>query len=271
MRWLVARLVVPLALAACTTERPQLVGPDILYVATPELVGVEMLRLAGVNGDDVVYDLGSGDGRLVIAAAHDFAARGVGVEIDAPLVQTSRESALKAGVADRVRFLWQDLFQTDLADATVVTLYLRDDVNLKLRPKLLRELRPGTRVVSHDFAMADWTPDRVVRVRGPERLHLIFLWLIPGDVGGAWQLTLVPTGATAPDTLELSQRFQHVKGTLVVGEQRLPLVGTLAGDHLRLVGHGWTFAAQIRSDTAAGTWTHADGRSGDWSGRRQRP
>ena len=153
--------------------------PAILYVATPEEIGVEMLKLAGVTTDDVVYDLGSGDGRLVITAARRFDARGVGVEIDAKLVQDSRESALKAGVADRVQFLWQDLFQTNLAPATVVTLYLRQDVNLKLRPKLLRELRPGTRIVSHDFDMGDWPPDRTVRVKGPTREHVIYLWIVP--------------------------------------------------------------------------------------------
>lgn len=154
-------------------------GPDVLYVATPEQVGTEMLKLAGVRRDDVVYDLGSGDGRLVIAAAREFGARGVGVEIDAKLVQDSRENALKAGVADRTEFVWGDIFQANIAPATVVALYLRQDVNLKLRPKLLRELRPGTRVVSHDFDMDDWRPDRTVRVKGPTRDHTIYLWTIP--------------------------------------------------------------------------------------------
>ena len=158
--------------------------PDILYVATPEQVGLEMLKLAGVTKGDVVYDLGSGDGRLVIAAARDFGARGVGVEIDAKLVQDSRESALKTGVADRTQFLWQDIWETDIAPATVVTLYLRQDVNLKLRPKLFRELRPGTRVVSHDFDMGDWRPQRTVRVQGPTRGHVIYLWVMPGPRGG---------------------------------------------------------------------------------------
>ena len=157
---------------------------DILYVATPEQVGLEMLKLAGVTKDAVVYDLGRGDGRLVIAAARDFGARGVGVEIDAKLVQDSREAALKTGVADRTQFLWQDIFQTDVAPATVVVLYLRQDVNLKLRPKLLRELRPGTRVVSHDFDMGDWRPHRTARVTGPTREHVLYLWIVPATVEG---------------------------------------------------------------------------------------
>ena len=173
-----AVLAVVMALAAGCAGTPA-GTPDILYVATPEQVGIEMLRLAGVRSDDVVYDLGSGDGRLVIAAAREFGARGVGVEIDPKLVQDSRESALKAGVADRTRFLWEDIFQTEIAPATVVALYLRQDVNVKLRPKLLRELRPGTRVVSHDFDMGDWRPDRTLRVKGPTREHVIYLWIVP--------------------------------------------------------------------------------------------
>ena len=149
-------------MAGCADFHKRYPSPDILFVATPEQVGVEMLRMAAVSPQDIVYDLGSGDGRLVIAAAREFGARGVGVEIDAPLVQTSRDAAHAANVADRVTFLWQDLFATDLHEATVVTIYLRDDVNLKLRPKLLSELQPGSRLVSHDFGMADWTPASAV-------------------------------------------------------------------------------------------------------------
>jgi SAM-dependent methyltransferase len=154
-------------------------SPGILFVATPEGVGVEMLELARVTRDDVVYDLGSGDGRLVIAAAREFGARGVGVELDPKLVQDSRESALKAGLADRTRFLWQDIFRTDVTEATVVAIYLSPELNLKLRPKLLRELRPGARIVSHDFDMGDWPPIRTVRVKGPTREHTLHLWVVP--------------------------------------------------------------------------------------------
>jgi trans-aconitate methyltransferase len=173
-----AMLVVLVALASACATTPS-GTPDILYVATPAEVGVAMLELAAVRREDVVYDLGSGDGRLVIAAARRFGARGVGVELDARLVQDSREAAVTAGVADRTAFLWQDIFQTDIAAATVVTLYLRQDVNLRLRPKLLRELRPGTRIVSHDFDMGDWRPQRIVRVKGPTREHVLYLWVVP--------------------------------------------------------------------------------------------
>jgi protein-L-isoaspartate O-methyltransferase len=149
--------------------------PDVLYVATPPAVVATMLELARVTKDDVVYDLGSGDGRIVIMAAQRFGARGVGVEIDPDLVREARENAQRAGVADRVQFLLQDLFETDLRPATVVTLYLMESVNLQLRPKLWRELRPGTRIVSHDFHMGDWPPEQVVSVDG----HRIYAWTIP--------------------------------------------------------------------------------------------
>jgi SAM-dependent methyltransferase len=154
-------------------------GAEVPYVQTPTEVVTEMLRLAGVNGNDVVYDLGSGDGRLVIAAARDFGARGVGIEIDPQLVAQSAESARRAGVGDRVRFSAGDLFEADLSDATVVTLYLSPDLNLRLRPKLLRELRPGSRIVSHDFNMGDWPPSQTIRVASRDRMSNVFLWIVP--------------------------------------------------------------------------------------------
>jgi SAM-dependent methyltransferase len=154
-------------------------GAEVPYVQTPHEVVGEMLRLAVVGPRDVVYDLGSGDGRVVIAAARDFGARGVGVEIDPKLVAESVESARRAGVADRVTFRAGDLFQTDLGEATVVTLYLSPELNLRLRPKLLRELRPGARIVSHDFDMGDWTPAQTVRVHFRERDSVLRLWIVP--------------------------------------------------------------------------------------------
>lgn len=154
-------------------------GQEVPYVVTPPEVVDAMLRLAGVGRDDLVYDLGSGDGRIVIAAARDFGARGVGIEIDPRLVAQSTRSAARAGLADRVRFVQQDLFETDLRPATVVTLYLSRELNLRLRPKLLRELRPGARVVSHRFDMGDWPSDRQVGLEVDRFPYLIYLWVIP--------------------------------------------------------------------------------------------
>jgi len=155
-------------------------GAEVPYVVTPTDVVTEMLKLASVRPDDIVYDLGSGDGRIVITAARDFGARGVGIEIDPSLVAYSKEQARKAGVADRVTFRSDDLFDVDLADATVVTLYLSYDMNLRLRPKLFRELRPGSRIVSHDFDMgADLLPKQTVQVAWRDRKSNVFLWVVP--------------------------------------------------------------------------------------------
>ena len=179
---------------------------DVPYLPTPKEVVAEMLELADVKGDDVLYDLGCGDGRVVIAAAQKFGTRGVGVDIDPQRIKEANENAQKAGVRDRVKFLQQDLFQTDLSEATVVMLYLLPDINLKLRPKLLQELKPGTRIVSHDFDMGEWKPQRVVQVqgpqrentlyyedgktmivRGPQREHTLYYWVVPENVPDSLQ------------------------------------------------------------------------------------
>ena len=154
------------------------VKKDVPYVPTPQNVVDEMLTLANVTKDDVVYDLGSGDGRLVITAVKKYGAkRGFGVDIDPERITESNANAKTAGVTDRVTFAIQDLFQTDFKDATVVTLYLLPEVNLRLRPKLMSDLRPGARVVSHSFDMGDWKPDKTVTVQpGGQK---IFLWTIP--------------------------------------------------------------------------------------------
>jgi SAM-dependent methyltransferase len=148
---------------------------DVPYVPTPENVVAEMLKLADVKSADMLFDLGSGDGRIVVTAAKKYGARGVGIDINPERIAEARENARKAGVTDRVSFRQEDLFQTDFRRATVVTLYLLPSVNLKLRPKLLQDLRPGTRIVSHDFDMGDWKPEKVVEMDG----HKIYFWVVP--------------------------------------------------------------------------------------------
>jgi SAM-dependent methyltransferase len=154
-------------------------GKDVVWVPTPPALVEKMLDMAKVTPDDVVYDLGSGDGRLVIAAARDFGARGAGVEIDPKLVALSTENARRAGVTDRVTFREGNLFEMDLTPATVVTLYLSPELNQRLRPKLLRELRPGARIVSHDYGMGDWMPAHSARMEVRGRVSHIYLWLVP--------------------------------------------------------------------------------------------
>jgi SAM-dependent methyltransferase len=153
--------------------------PDVVYVPTPETVVERMLELAKVTKNDTVYDLGSGDGRVVITAAKKYGAQGVGVELRPELLEEARQNAQKQGVSDRVQFLQQDLFQTDISKATVVTLYLLPDLNVKLRPILFKTLKPGTRIVSHDFDMGEWKPERVEQVQGPNRTHTVYYWVIP--------------------------------------------------------------------------------------------
>lgn len=148
---------------------------EVPYVPTPENVVAEMLKVAAVKGGDVLYDLGSGDGRIVITAAKTYGARGIGYDLNPERIQEATANAKSAGVADRVSFRQQDLFKADLRNASVVTLYLLPSVNLKLRPKLFAELKPGTRVVSHDFDMGDWKPDKTIDLDG----HKIHYWVIP--------------------------------------------------------------------------------------------
>ena len=152
-------------------------APDARYEPSSPEVVLEMLKLAGVKKGDVVYDLGCGDGRIVIAAAEKFGARGVGIDIDPQRIKESQENARKARVTDRVRFVNQDLFEADLREATVVTLYLLPWVNLKLRPKLWSELKPGARIVSHSHDMGDWAPEKETEVNG----HRIYYWTIPTE------------------------------------------------------------------------------------------
>ncbi len=185
---------------------------EVPFVTTPDRVTLAMLELAGVGASDHVIDLGSGDGRIVITAARRFGASGLGVEIVPDLVRRSREAARIAGVHERVEFREQDLFATDLGRASVVTMYLLPEVNLQLRPRLLA-LAPGTRIVSHDWDMGDWQPDRTLTVDVPEKsigrekVSRVHLWRVPARVAGVWC-------AAGAARLEIAQRFQHFSATL---------------------------------------------------------
>jgi SAM-dependent methyltransferase len=202
-----------------------------------------MLKMAGVTPNDIVYDLGCGDGRIVITAAKVFGARGVGVDNAPNLIQQSNENARKAGVTDRVKFIEQDLFETDIREATVVALYLLPELNLQLRPKLLRDLRPGSRIVTHEFDMGDWKPDNMAKVpkvklyyhpRIPyEKDTCFYYWVIPAKAEGVWRWTL-PTPSGGRDyTLRLGQKFQEIRGTVHMKGQEAPIAAArLVGDQL---------------------------------------
>ncbi len=168
--WLIALFVV-----ACTGAYAQQPDLDVPYVPTNQKVVEEMLKLAGVKAGDVVYDLGCGDGRIVITAAKKFGATGIGVDLNPQRIKEANENAKAEGVTDKVRFVQGDLFDFDFSQASVVTLYLLPSVNLKLRPKLLKELKPGSRIVSHDFDMGDWEAESVVKVGN----DTIYFWTVP--------------------------------------------------------------------------------------------
>jgi hypothetical protein len=203
---------------------------DVPFVPTPMVVVDEMLRLAAVGPNDVVMDLGSGDGRTVIAAARKFGARAVGVELDPHLLMQSEESARQAGVEARVKFLEQDLFKADLSAATVITMYLYPSVILKLRPGLLA-LRPGTRIVSHEYNLGEWRPDRTSTIRKD-----VFLWIVPARVAGRWQMRLALPPIERLIELDFEQRFQEVSGHARVNGMSTPVwEAALAGREFSFV------------------------------------
>jgi hypothetical protein len=201
---------------------------SVPYVPTPQEVVERMLQMAKVTANDYVIDLGSGDGRIVITAAKKHGARGFGVDLNPERISEANANARKAGVTDRVSFQQRDLFETDLSDATVITMYLLPRVNLDLRPRLL-DLKPGTRVVSHDFSMEDWKPDVHVKMDVNEKYggyagHSdIYFWTIPAKVGGIWQWQLPVAGKRVDYQIALSQRFQTVGGNAKIGGRTVPL------------------------------------------------
>ena len=202
---------------------------DVPYVPTPPVVVEEMLRLAAVRADDFVLDLGSGDGRVVIAAATKLGASGIGVELDADLILESEDNAALAGVGDRVSFRREDLFKFDLARATVITLYLVPTINMKLRPRLLNELKPGTRIVSHDFDFGDWKPDARSTVR-----KNVFLWIVPAKIAGRWRVELERTEGIRSYEVELTQNYQEIDGLVRYGGKVVALWNSgLRGDAVR--------------------------------------
>jgi ribosomal protein L11 methylase PrmA len=177
---LITALVAPAA--AQTTATPgQLRAPDVIFVPTPQEVVDAMLEVAKVTKNDIVYDLGSGDGRIPVTAAKKYGARGIGIDIDPQRVKEANANAEAAGVTDKVKFLNADLFTTDISQASVVTLYLLPSLNLKLMPKLKAELKPGTRIVSHAFDMGDWKPEQTLNVNG----RTVYYWTIPKRTGGS--------------------------------------------------------------------------------------
>jgi SAM-dependent methyltransferase len=242
-----------LAPAAGWSQDPGVVE-DIPYVATPPAVVDEMLRLAQVKPHDIVYDLGSGDGRVVITAAKKFGAQAVGVEIDPRMVALSRAHASRAGVASRVRILQQDMFRTDLREATVVTMYLAPYMHARLRETLLG-LRPGTRVVSHSSGFGDWQPDARTTL-GKD----VLMWRVPAKIAGRWQVRIDSSPGELRLGIHFDQRFQEISAEARFGAETVPVwEAALAGDSLRFVvlepgaEVSWYFSGRVRDQVIEGT------------------
>lgn len=231
---LVVVLAALVALAGCTEMRKEWWRDreKAPYVPTPMSYVDRMLMLAQPGPDDVIYDLGSGDGRIPIRAAEKYdVKKGVGLDIDADLVKLSNENAKKAGVADRVKFVQADVFKADFSDASIVTLYLLPEMNLRLRPRLLSELKPGTRIVAHRFNLGDWPPDRSILAdeTAPKPLnwteedrHHLLLYIVPARVAGLWRWS---TGTGTRFGLRLDQRFQMLGGAVDIGRGPVAITG----------------------------------------------
>jgi SAM-dependent methyltransferase len=256
--WLALGALPAYAQLESINQPPASGGKDVMWVPTPDAAVDRMLAMAGVTERDLVYDLGSGDGKIPIMAARRFGARAVGVEYDTDMIVLSRAAARKEGVADRVRFVQADIFDYDFREATVVTLYLLTTLNLKLRPKIL-EMRPGTRVASHMFRMGDWEPDEHTRVASSD----VYFWVVPAKVAGTWTVTRVALGAIE---LDLEQKFQRVSGSARIAGETVPLAqAVLRGDEFRFAfagggGARHAFTGRVVGDRIVG--------EGGWSAIR---
>jgi Methyltransferase domain len=272
-RWIAALTWVALACPCSATAQGPDKELDTPYVPTPQAVVDKMLDMAQVKSGDMVVDLGSGDGRIMITAAQRHGARGFGVDIDPRLVQRSNDEARRLGVADRVKF-----------EANVLTLYLLPDVNMALRPKILSELNPGTRVVSHDYDMRDWHPDAEATVPAPDKKvgmrkeSMVYLWIVPARIEGKWTFELSSGGKTRRSPLVLQQHFQFVSGSVELPGQGDVSIsdGRLRGEELRLVLPPGALdrgpvelVGRASGGSLSGTVRRADREVAHWSARRR--
>ncbi len=235
------------------------------YVATPIEVVRAMLDLGSVGPNDFLIDLGSGDGRIVIIAAKEYGASGFGVDFNQKLIELSKKKAVAEGVERQTEFFTQNIFKTDIRKATVVTMYLLNEVNLELRPKLLNELKPSTRVISHDFHMGEWRPDKMKHLDVPrlyQKDSILYLWNIPAKVAGQWQWQLLLRGENQFFDLEMSQTFQVISGVVHnQGYKFLIFNPSLEGDRIRfsLISEAdermvqQDYAGRVEGDTIVGT------------------
>ncbi len=237
-------------------------GKDVVWVPTPQELVNKMLEIGKVTPEDYVIDLGSGDGRTVISAAK-IGAKAVGIEYNPDMVALSKENAKKEGVGDKTEFLQADLYETDLSKATVITMFLLPEINLKLRPRLL-DLRPGTRIVSNTFTMGEWEADmEVTTEENWNSWNTAYLWIIPAKVGGKWKL--------GNGELDLVQEYQFVRGTFKTGIRSQPVTdGRLEGNTFTFKINDDTYTGVVSDVMIKGTATNkAEGKTWDWTASRQ--
>ncbi|MBA2432310.1 MAG: class I SAM-dependent methyltransferase [Chthoniobacterales bacterium] len=260
-----------LAQVTAEEEAAEKVQPDIHYVPTPQELVNAMLQMAAVTKDDLLYDLGSGDGRLVITAAQKYGARGIGIDIDPQRIAEAKENAAEAKVEDKVEFRRADLFTSDFSDANVITLYLLDTLNRKLRPQLFQQVQPGTRIVSHAFRMGDWDPDaeRTLKIKGSE--YNAYYWVIPANMSGRWKVSGGEGGAGIPETVTVEQTFQKITVRSGAGEDGEVIGdGTVNGKSFTLTmkkegkGKGGVFKGKIDDNSI-----EASGKGGAWKAERE--
>jgi len=257
----IATAILLTATAACAADLQPIkdAGP---YVPSPQSVVSDMLRYADVGANDFLIDLGSGDGRIVLTAAKVFGARGFGVEIKEDLVRKANEAAQKEGLADRVKFMKADLFKTDISPATVITMYLLPDTVNLLKDKLLTELKPGTRIVSHDYPLTGWIPEKYVQMDLEDKVQisgvtttLIYLYIVPAKVAGKWEAHMPPAISKQPATLSLKQQLTRVSGSVRLDGRDVPLEEVkLRGDKLsfRLAGRKGEFSGTVKGGAIEG-------------------
>jgi hypothetical protein len=240
---------------------------DAPYVSTPMSVVDAMLEIAQVGPQDYLIDLGSGDGRIPLRAATRFGARGFGVEIEPNLVRDANAAAKKQGVADKVRFEARDLFDTDVSKATVLTTYLFQSLNLRLRPYLLAKLQPGARVVTHEFHFGNWQPDRKITITAPDKPYGdprsdVMLWIVPANFSGQWRVSVA---GEAERELRLDQRFQMLSGGFA---GKGSVEGRVNGNTLRLVLAGEAYSGVLDGDTIRGEFSRSGAAPQAWRAQR---
>lgn len=239
---------------------------EVPYVQTPPLLVRRMLQMAEVTARDVLWDLGSGDGRIVIAAAKDFGARGVGYEIDHSLIRESRALAQKAGVSARTQFLERDLFELAFSQPSVVTLNLLPEYNARLKPLLLAQMRPGSRVVSHEWDMGDWLPDETLlfpapdKPHGTKKVHRVMLWVIPASTSGRWRVALANQHEPVDVAIE-----QHYQAVTVTANRGKVLWSSLRGNALSVAWQDESARCLLRGVVAGNQWRGDVTKLGAWS------